>query len=59
MKSKLILGTILSGIVASCANATEPSNYSLTVKMTTDDDGIYVYVMDYDTSALSIFALVS
>lgn len=58
MKSKLIFGTILSGIVASCANATEPTNYSLTVRMTTDDDGIYVYMMDYDTSAKIDSALV-
>lgn len=58
MKSKLFFGTILSGIVASCANATEPSNYSLTVNLSPDDDGIYVYVMDYDTRTKVDSALV-
>ncbi len=58
MKSKLLLGTIFSSIIASCANATEPSNYSLTVNLSPDDDGIYVYVMDYDSQIKIDSALV-
>ena len=58
MKSKLLFGTIFSAIAVSCANATEPSNYSLTVNLSTDDDGIFVYVLDYDTRAKVDSALV-
>ena len=58
MKSKHLFGAILSGLVISCANATEPSNYSLTVNLSPDDDGIYVYIMDYDTRAKVDSALV-
>ena len=49
---------MLASIAVSCANATEPSNYSLTVNLTPDEDGIYVYILDYDTRAKVDSALV-
>lgn len=58
MKSKLIFGSLLAFVAASCANASEPSNYSLTVNLTPDEDGSYVYIFDYDTRAKVDSALV-
>lgn len=49
MKSKLFFGSLLAFAAASCANATEPSNYTITVNLTADEDGMYVYLTNYDT----------
>lgn len=58
MKSKLFIGAAIASMAMSCANAAEPDNYSVTVNLSPDDDGTYVYIMDYDTRAKIDSALV-
>lgn len=49
MKAKLIFGTVMTGFAFSCATATEPSDYSLKVNLSPDEDGMVVYITDYDS----------
>lgn len=48
MKTKNLFGAIIAVFAASCANATEPDNYSLNVNLSPDEDGMTVYITDYD-----------
>lgn len=51
MKSKIILGSLMAIASVSCAGAQQPDNYSLTVNLTPDEEGMYVYAIDYDSRA--------
>lgn len=49
MKAKLFFSVILAGFAVSCATATEPSDYTLKVNLSPDEDGMMVYITDYDS----------
>lgn len=49
MKGKLFLMAAFATAVFSCANATPPANFNLKVNLTPDDDGLMVYLVDYDS----------
>ncbi len=58
MNNTLFFGSIMALAAASCANATQPANCTLSVNLSPDDDGIYVYLTDYDSGAKVDSALV-
>lgn len=58
MNSNLFFGSMLALAAASCANATEPANCTLSVNLSPDEDGIYVYLTDYDSGVKVDSALV-
>lgn len=49
MKTKLLFGAISAIMSVSCANATDPSNYTLKVNLSPDEDGMTVYITDFDS----------
>lgn len=51
MRTKLLFGTMIAVVAASCASATEPNNYTLNVNLSADEDGMMVYLTDYDNGA--------
>lgn len=58
MNMKAFIGVIGAALAASCATATTPPNYTVNVMLTPDEDGMVVYMMDYDTSSKIDSALV-
>lgn len=50
MKSKAILGSLAAMLAISCATATTPSaDYNVKVILTPDEDGMQLYMTDYDS----------
>lgn len=49
MKTKFFFGALTALLTASCASAIEPNNFTLNVNLSPDEDGMTVYVMDFDT----------
>lgn len=49
MKGKLFLMSAFATFAFSCANANPPANFNLKVNLTPDDDGLMVYLVDYDS----------
>lgn len=49
MITKLFLGAFSALLSASCANATDPANFSLKVNLSPDEDGMTVYITDFDS----------
>lgn len=58
MKAKLFLGSALAVLAASCASASGTPNCTVTVNLTPDEDGMYVYLLDYDNGEKLDSALV-
>lgn len=48
MKAKLFFGAMTAFMAASCASATQPSNFDLKVNLTPDEDGMMVYITNFD-----------
>ena len=52
MKSKAILGSLAAMLAISCATATNPAaDYNVKVILTPDEDGMQLYMTDYDSGA--------
>ena len=52
MKSKAILGSLSAMLAFSCATATNPAaDYNVKVILTPDEDGMQLYMTDYDSGA--------
>ncbi len=59
MKNKFLFGSLFLALTASCATAQKASNYSLTVNLSPDEDGMFVCITDYDSGNKIDSALVS
>lgn len=51
MKAKLFFGALTALMAASCANATQPSNFDLNVNLSPDEEGMIVYITNFDNGA--------
>ncbi|MDE6038783.1 MAG: DUF4369 domain-containing protein, partial [Paramuribaculum sp.] len=59
MKNKFLLGSLFLALTASCATAQKSGNYSLTVNLSPDEDGMFVCLTDYDSGNKIDSALVA
>ncbi|MDE6050131.1 MAG: AhpC/TSA family protein [Paramuribaculum sp.] len=59
MKNKFLLGSLFLALTASCATAQKSGNYSLTVNLSPDEDGMFVCLTDFDSGNKIDSALVA